>query len=92
MRLWVRVGVVVRGRELADLPGSLARTVRRAVGPEQRTAADFVAQIRAPAALQPEEAAVTAPSMGVSVSPAGAALAGAPPEPTAAVTEPIENP
>ncbi len=37
-------GVVVRGNELADLPGSLARTVRRAAGPEQMTAADFVAR------------------------------------------------
>jgi hypothetical protein len=37
-------GVVVRGNELADLPGSLARTVRRSAGPEQRTAADYVAR------------------------------------------------
>lgn len=37
-------GVVVRGNELSDLPGSLARTVRRSAGPEQMTAADYVAR------------------------------------------------
>ncbi|MCP4572358.1 MAG: hypothetical protein GY838_08405 [bacterium] len=36
--------VVVGGNELAGLPGSLARTVRRSVGSEQKTAADFVAR------------------------------------------------
>jgi hypothetical protein len=37
-------GVVIRGNEFDDLPGSVARTVRRAAGPEQQTAADFVAR------------------------------------------------
>jgi hypothetical protein len=36
--------VVVRGRELTALPGSLRQTVRRSAGQEGRTLADFVAR------------------------------------------------
>ena len=42
--------VVVRGRELDNLPGSVRRTVRRGVGNDGRTLADFVARQDLPTA------------------------------------------
>jgi hypothetical protein len=36
--------VIVRGRELTALPGSVRQTVRRGSGPERRTLADFVSR------------------------------------------------
>ena len=40
--------LVVRGRELSDLPGSVRQTVRRGTGAGHRTLADFVARREAP--------------------------------------------
>ena len=41
-------GIVIAGQELASLPGSVARTVRRGVDPEQRTLADALARRQTP--------------------------------------------
>ena len=41
-------GIVIAGQELASLPGSVARTVRRGIDPEQRTLADTLARSQTP--------------------------------------------